>query len=254
MIHSEHVQGHLKIAEFLVEKIAKREYVIGDRLPSQRQLMRLFRTNRNTVQRAFARLEHLGWVTAVHGKGYYVNEKPSMTSYVLSKFNSYTGSMIRVGGKPNAHLMNWELDAPTSEEQEHLLLSEGEKVYRLEILRFDRGHPQSISTSALSEKFVPGLDKFLGSFRSLHGLLAEQYQIRPIRKLTIIKTRMPDSEDASLLEMPEGIPIFYRININTRIDGSPIEYHAARSRGDMTEYVIDFETMEAGNVAYPSNR
>lgn len=244
MTDDEKLQDHLKIADYLMQKMVNDEFRSGEKVPSITQLADKFRVYRTVAERALKRLENLGWLTPVHGKGYFVTKKQKKNSYYFSKFNRYTNSMARIETTPNAQLLDWSLGEATPEEQEYLDLSEVEKVYRLEILRFVGSTPQSVTTSSLPEKMVPGMERYLHDFRSMYGLLEEHYQFTPIRKYSIIETRLPLTSDAMILKIPESMPIFNKINLNLHPNGLPVELDIGRARGDLTRYVIDLETTE----------
>lgn len=237
------VPNHLEINDYIVQKIMNKELRAGQKIPSLHQLAKQFHVNPYIVRQAITRLENLGWVTSVQGKGSFVNERPKMVSAALTKVHRYTSTMLRMGEQPNAHLLDWCLDEPTGHEREALHISEHDQVYRLEILRFIGQTPLSLSTSTLLQNVFPQLERYLANFRSLYGLLEEHYNIVPLRNSSIIRTCMPLAKDANMLEMPENIPIFWKQNISVDAAGLPITMDISRNRGDIVEYVIDFENV-----------
>lgn len=244
MQKKEHEQEHLIIADYLIEKITTQELTVGQKLPSQRQLIKVFHSNRYSVRRAIDRLVSLGWVKSIHGKGTYVKEKPTMISSTFSRHSRFTDAILRAGEQPSAHLLDWFFGEPTMIEQEALALTEADKVYRLEILRFAGTSPVTVATSTLPAKFVPDMHRFLPNFRSLYGLLKEQYNFTPLRKVSVIEARLPLNRDAELLEMPENIPILWIKSLNLHPDGQPAEMVISRLRGDRQKCVVEMETLE----------
>lgn len=245
-------QEHLKIADDLMRKIMNDELAAGEKVPSITELADTFRVYRSVAERALKRLENLGWLTPVHGKGYFVNKKPEMISSLLTRHNRrYTNLMLQLGEKPNSHLLDWRLDEPNAREREILQLSPGEQVYRLEILRFAREAPMTIATSSLPARVVPDFERYLADFRSLHGILQDHYQFEPIRKFTVIEARMPLNRDADLLEIPENIPVLWRMSLNVHPNGTPVELVIARLRGDRYQCVVDFEQTDTAMFTQP---
>lgn len=238
------LQEHLQISDYLIQKIVCNELRPNEKVPSLNQLAAQFKVYRSVVERSLKRLENQGWVTPVHGKGYYVNEKPFVVKSVLSKHSRYSDTMTRIGEKPNSHLLDWRLDQPTEYEQEVLELESDEKVYRLDILRFAGSFPQLLSTSTLPEKMTPRLDRFLPAFHSLYALLEEHYQIKPEKKYYIFEARMPSKDESELLEIPEEIPVVRLESLNLHPNGSPVELSIARIRADRSKCVIDFQKLQ----------
>ncbi|MEI8216608.1 MAG: PLP-dependent aminotransferase family protein [Eubacteriales bacterium] len=60
---------HRQIIEFVVKKVSAGEWLIGDKLPSQRQLSVLFNVNRSTVVEALSELTSLEVIEAHYGNG-----------------------------------------------------------------------------------------------------------------------------------------------------------------------------------------
>lgn len=248
----EHSSSYLEIADQMIQKIVSNEIQIGEKIPSLNQLSKQFGVNHHTARLAMTRLENLGWVTSVHGKGCFVNERSMKISTFLSKYSRYTNSMIQVGKKPKAQLIDWRLGEPTAHEKEILCLASNDQVFRLEILRFMDDEPTSVTTSTFPEKLVPQMDRYFADFYSLHTLLETYYNFTPIRKCSFIEAKMPPQKEADLLGMPENIPIIWKENLSFHPDGTPIEIDISRTRGDRVQLVIDYENMAAKTLAHPT--
>jgi DNA-binding GntR family transcriptional regulator len=67
--------GYRRIAEDLRQQITSGELATGQRVPSETELMRRYGVSRGTARQGLALLEAAGLVTAVHGKGRFVDVK-----------------------------------------------------------------------------------------------------------------------------------------------------------------------------------
>jgi DNA-binding GntR family transcriptional regulator len=67
--------GYRRIAEDLRQQITSGELATGQRMPSEAELMRRYGVSRGTARQGLALLEATGLVTAVHGKGRFVDVK-----------------------------------------------------------------------------------------------------------------------------------------------------------------------------------
>ena len=63
---------YAQIIDGFREKIATGVIQPGDKLPSVRELAITLAINPNTIQRAYRRLEMVGWIATVPGKGCFV--------------------------------------------------------------------------------------------------------------------------------------------------------------------------------------
>lgn len=67
--------GYRRIADDLREQITSGALAMGQRVPSEAELMRRYGVSRGTARQGLALLEATGLVTAVHGKGRFVDVK-----------------------------------------------------------------------------------------------------------------------------------------------------------------------------------
>lgn len=230
---------YLQMADYLMQKIESHEYRVGDKIPSELELSKLFHVNRHTVRQAIAKLASIGLVTTVKGLGSYVKSSP-VIPYQLSQRTCFTENVGRLGKSPKSELLDWSRDFPTDHEQAQLGLSGHEAVYRLDILRSIDGTPYSLSTTVLPEKLVPVLERHLDWFHSLYHILEVHYRFRPIRLRSIIKATCCTPRDAMYL--PEEIPIIHVESLGIHpITRAPVEIAIGRTRGDMNEMVVQFE-------------
>ncbi|AET61071.1 GntR family transcriptional regulator [Paenibacillus terrae HPL-003] len=241
MRHQEHIQDHLKIAEYIIQQIKNNEILPGQKVPSQHQLVERFRVDRNVVRRALTRLENLGWVVPVQGKGCYANKRPPVVTSVLTRFED---TRFLNGDQPVTHLVEWCLDEPTTAERENLKLTMQDKVYRVETLRFSGTAPLNLATASYPEKNFPEIETYLSDSPSFSNLLFDLHKTNLSRKFTIIEARMPTEREAELLEISQEIPIVQSISVRGHPDGTPATMVIGRARGDRCQYVIDFENTE----------
>lgn len=61
-----------EISDDLIARIRAGEYAPGDRLPSYKELAKMYTVGVTTASRAYGRLKDLGWVQGVHAHGVYV--------------------------------------------------------------------------------------------------------------------------------------------------------------------------------------
>ncbi|MGH3588380.1 MAG: GntR family transcriptional regulator [Pseudonocardia sp.] len=67
--------GYRRIADDLRQQITSGELALGQRVPSEAELMRRYGVSRGTARQGLALLEAAGLVRAVHGKGRFVDVK-----------------------------------------------------------------------------------------------------------------------------------------------------------------------------------
>jgi GntR family transcriptional regulator len=68
---------YAQIMEQVRQKVIDGELIVGDQLPTVRQMATDLRVNFNTVARAYRLLDEAGLISTQHGRGTYIWEKPS---------------------------------------------------------------------------------------------------------------------------------------------------------------------------------
>ncbi|MFB5192538.1 GntR family transcriptional regulator [Alicyclobacillus fastidiosus] len=229
---------YLQVADYLMKKIESEEYRVGEKIPSELELSRMFNVNRHTVRQAVAKLASSGLVTTVKGLGSYV-KSGLVIPYHLSQRTRFTDNVGSLGKSPRSELLEWSKGAPTDHERAQLQLDSHEGVYRMDILRFIDETPYSLSTTVLPEKVAPFLESHLGDFHSIYSILQKHYGFRPIRLHSIIRATSCAPRDARFL--PEDVPIIQveslAIHPTTKV---PVEIATGRTRGDIAEMVVEF--------------
>lgn len=233
--------SHLKITDYVIELIRRNNMVSGQQIPSISQLADLFSVSQYTVRQAISRLENLGWIISVHGKGHFVSERPAMIRSTFSRTTRFTDTMVQAGERPTVKLLDWRLGEANPEEGETLKLAPGANVYRLEILRFAGTTPVTLSTSILPAALYPNLEEHFTDFRSLYTVINTHYRFIPIRKHTVIEARLPQSDEVELLQIQENVPILWTRSLNLHPNGTPAEITFSRLRGDRNQYVFEIE-------------
>jgi DNA-binding GntR family transcriptional regulator len=231
---------HLEISEYIIRNIQSGFFGENEKISSENELCLKFNVNRHVIRQALARLTNLGWITPFQGRGCYVNPLQRPIQYVLSSNTRFSDNMENLGVEYQSELVSWVKDLPSEEEQKNLLLSNNQTVYRLEILRSIKGQPLSMTTTVMSEEEVPYLENYLKNFSSLYRILADYYQMRPVRSRSIFQATLPMLKDAKILEIPENIPIIQIESLMNHPSGNPIEYSIARIRGDMHKCLVEF--------------
>ena len=72
------------IVENLIKKIKSNEYKIGDKIPTELELIELFDVSRSVIREVITELRSLGYVETKHGIGTFVTEFKDEPNFLLS--------------------------------------------------------------------------------------------------------------------------------------------------------------------------
>jgi len=228
---------YYQIAEILAGQIETGVYKTGNFLPTEKQLAAFFGVNRHTIRRAVENLIDNGLVNRIHGRGSRVVSAP--ITYHIHHKTQFTENIFSLGLTPAGRLLRQLIIRAEVGVAGKLKIKLGDEIVMLEILRTVDNIPFCVVTSFLPCDRFPGLDRLYKGDGSLHKFLSEQYGVDVFRKKSVVSTKMPEGEDASLLQLPPGTPVLIAKSLNVAgCDGVPVEYAITRFRGDIAQIMI----------------
>lgn len=235
-----------KASSFIYEqiyKILKHKIVIGelrpnDKLPSEYELSKIYRINRNTIRKAIEKLRHEGLIYTVKGKGSFVTVYK--IPYKVSSKTRFTETILSLGHKPDAKLIE-SYDIRADEEiSSKLNIEAHSKVIVLEILRYVDTVPFCYSKSFLNANRFSDIKNYIKDNFSLYAILREIYKIEPIRLLSEFEVSLPGNHEIKLLGISNRTPLLTIKSLVADSEEKPIEYCISKFRGDICTISLNF--------------
>ena len=227
---------YYQIAEILRGMIADAE--VGPdaelSLPSENELCRLYVVTRATVRHALALLEREGLVYRRKGKGTFLRRRVQLD---LARLCSTTKDMQARGWVPSTRLLGVRVIEPSLHIQHQLQIAADPPVWEVHRLRLADGEPISLQWSYLSCQRAPDLDRH-NLAGSLYDTLYNAYAIELRTADQVIRTRLATAEEALLLEIPAGAPVFVIDRTSYDQAEKPVEHLHALWRGDRYDLQI----------------
>ena len=119
---------YYQLKEIIVDSISKGEYGVGDLLPSENQLCKMYNVSRSTSQKALDELVHEGILTRKQGVGTFV--APPRIEQELSNFYSFSDAIKARGYEHEAKVLSISVAPSTPKQAEMLKISPEERVIR----------------------------------------------------------------------------------------------------------------------------
>ncbi len=235
------VPAYASIADELQLEIESGKYPLDSRMPSEAELCRRFKENRYTIRQALDMLVKTGVIRSHQGKGYYICEKPLNIQYTITPGTRFSDVMERLGCKPSAKLLQYELCTPPEAVARKLQLGSHAPCYRLDILRLASGVPLSLNVTWLPVEPLPDLDGHMASFRSLYALLESGYGLHLQRMSSTFEATYPSARESTLLQIPPNTNLLHIESVMRDQHNRRIEYTSAKYRGDLCRVSIEFE-------------
>lgn len=238
------VPAYYQIEMDLKARIARREWVPHQMLPSEAKLSEEYHVSRVTLRQALAELEKDGVIRKVRGRGAFINETPSP---FLHSLNYSVISSDRMGQRlPGVAAKLLELKIfpkPNEDAREHLGIPADTGVVYIKRLFTKDDTPLAINRSWIPSHLVPGLcrDGLIGN--QLATTLRERYGIQAERVRDYLEVVRPTPSECGLLEIPSDCPLILVKGVSYQADGSPLEYSNTLWPGDRVRFQIDLQNI-----------
>jgi GntR family transcriptional regulator len=237
-----------QVAAALRAKIAGGHYAPGDRLPSERELVEAYDASRPTVRAAVEMLRTEGLVTAEHGRGVFVRPSASIQRIARSRLSREARERDRGAFLADAEARGFTPSASTEIRFEqadaraalHLAIDEGTEItVRDRVMRAD-GLVVQLAVSRLPRTLTRGTaieDVDTGPGGTYARLEEQDHRLGSFSEH--VGARMPAPDEASLLQLAEGVPVITVTRVAYGTDGTPLEMNEMVLAAD--RYELSYE-------------
>ena len=204
--------------------------------PSESELCSYFEVNRGTVRHALDMLEREGLIYREKGRGTFLRTR--RVEVDLTNLCSTTEDLRARGWEPGTRILDFSEITACSYVNKALKLPEASRVWQIYRLRLADGEPISLQRSYIPVQLTPGLDQ-KDLTGSLYNTLSESYNLIMISATQVIRVRLITPDEAQLLSVDEGTPVFAFTRTSYVASGKPIEYLESLWRGDRYDLFVN---------------
>jgi len=240
------VPKYVQLARIVREKITRRQYKAGDRIPTEAQLGVIYRMSRITVRQAIDGLVRDGLVERRQGRGTYV--LPQKLKRDIAKVYSFTSDMLRLGLSPSSRVLALTVAEASAADAVSLQLPAGNRrVTCLKRIRMVNGLPILLETTLIPEHLCPDLVGKDFSKASLYRTLTAERRLMPHHAEETYEAIILSRRDAELLgSSSRGAQPAFAIRRLTYLEnGLPIELTRSVGRGDRLVLAITMTSEQA---------
>jgi GntR family transcriptional regulator, N-acetylglucosamine utilization regulator len=213
------------------------EHAVGERLPPERELARLYGCSLITIRRALDELSREGRLGRQQGRGTFV--LPPRLDRDIAGSMSFTEEMQRRGLDPETRLVSARPEAAAETVAAALQLEAGSPTLYLERLRLAGGEPLLLEMVHLPAERFPGLLASDLEHNSLYDILTERYQAPILRVREALEPVLLPAREAGLLgTKPRGLALLVE-GIAFTAGDVPVEFGRTYVRGDRTRYYVE---------------
>ena len=234
------IPKYLQICSWLKGMIASGRYREGDQLPSEMELARVCRVNRNTLRQALSELASQGLLLKEKGRGTFISrQEPETLKHQLKRISSFKDDLNGLGIDEKTKILGRSIRTAEPKVVNSLLLGKDrKKVVEVVRLRTAGGTPLILEKSYLPASGFKGIME-MDLSGSMYKLLAEHFHVNLARSQRTIRAVNFDKNISKIFGVPRNTAGFFVENITFNEQNIPIEVLYAHYRGD--KYVFEIE-------------
>lgn len=209
----------------------------GDKIQTEDELSESFGVSRITVRNAITLLVEDGFLIKRQGKGTFVSQ-PKFESNIIS-LSGFSTSCKLEGMESGCKILNRGYVPATAGDAKYLGVKEGEEVVKLERLRFIDGETYFIEIDTFRREYGFLLEEDLIN-DSLYDILQRKRNIRLSHANRTLEMAYATKQDAELLEIPAGSPLFIFKGVVCDENRNPVHRGTQRLRADKVKFILNY--------------
>lgn len=226
-----------QLASIFRLQIRSKQFIPGQKFPTERYLMDYFEVSRNTVRLAIRELEIEGLLKRDQGRGTFVSEPKLKLG--LMRLTSFTEDMQERNLRPSTKLLKKEVVHPPQEIARLLKLFPHETTLYIERLRYANGIPMAINNSHFTTQSFPGFIEEDFSSNSIYDILENKYGVHITKGEQVIKAKTATQQEAELLQISNQDSLLVIEGVIYADNGTPIEHMKSIYRSDRYEFFVN---------------
>jgi GntR family transcriptional regulator len=242
---------YLQVCATLRQQIHANQYKVGDSLPSENDLCKMFDVSRTVIRQALNELKQEGLINREKGRGSFVAQ-PKLREKFFQKLSGFYQDMVDQGYEPVTQVLKQTVIAASTTIAEKLHIPLATPVIEIERLRFIEDEPIMHVVSHLPHARCPELLQANLTYQSLYTFLETNCGIFITRGKRSIEAVAASKRQAELLGIKRGAPLIQLESVSYESSGVPIETYSAVHRGDRTRFEVEvLRTRDDGLDAAP---
>lgn len=224
----------------IIEKINNEEFLLGQVIPSERELMEIYKVSRITVRRAVEELVHEGYLYKSQGQGTFV--KGEKYTQDLCLITSCTEQITRSGMTPRRILIEQALIRTDKKRQRLLEIKQGDDVLKLARVYLADDEPVNYTITYIAARYFRDIAQYDFQDRSLYEVLKKEYGLKITKAKRYVEAVLASDEVCEHLDMEENDPVLLFTCVTYGLVGGkevPVETFKCFYRSDKFKFHID---------------
>jgi len=227
---------YYQLATILREQIISGRYVIGDKLPTEADLVQQYAVSRATVRGALQNLTDEGLIRREAGRGTFVSGMPEFTGTM--KMDGTLNGLIAMGLATSPKLVDLQKVTVTTHQAEVLGMEPGTPALRAYRVRYYEDHPYCYIINTLPLEIGNKLSKSDWESGSILKHLQAKHHIQLGDADEYVRATIADANLARWLQVRIGAPLLQVEYLIRDADGKPVETPIIFYRSDLHAFTL----------------
>lgn len=240
MLNKKGIPLYIQLKDKLLETI-KKEYKVGDIIPTENQIEDIYKVSKVTVRRAIEELQNEGIVEKKQGKGTFVR-KPKIL-YDANSIGSLTQRLSKQNISLETKSIFYELIKGSHYVKE---LLKCDTLLCIKRLRMINNTPFAYMKNYIDPNKVIDIEKRF-NIQSLYTFFKQEYNIEFYSANETIEAKEASKELATFLNVNIGAPLLCLRRLSFDKFDNPIEYSDIEIKSDMYVHKITLKNDKLSN-------
>jgi GntR family transcriptional regulator len=229
------IPRYQRVYNSLKNRIEVQDFKVGDFLPPEPELQRMFNVSRTTVRKAVEMLGQHGFVYIRQGRGTQILDFKATQK--LGFVTSFSETLREQGFAVTQEDIRVEIVPAPRRTADSLGVGQGVPLAKIERVTFANGSPIALMTNWLLPEIVPDIARRIAGMDSLYSFLESEYGLAIEAATDFISARQADPEEAARLQIPANAPLLVVRRIS-HAGGRPVEEALLLVVADRYEYCV----------------
>lgn len=207
----------------------------NSKIPSERELCDMWGVNRTTLRFAVDMLVGRGQLYRKRGSGTYIAEPKIVRD--LQGVDSLASRVRHEGRTLTTKVLSFRSIECNKQVSRKLHVPLGREIYEAIRLRSIDGQPCIIETTYMDAELVPGFDQYNLEKSSMYSIFQNIYHFEVVGGEEKVGVTYTTEEEAELLKVGEGTPLFFATGVTWLGGGERLEYYKLLFRADRFRFV-----------------
>ncbi len=227
---------YYQLATVLRENIISGRYVVGDKFPTEADLVEMYAVSRATVRGALQNLKDEGLIRREAGRGTFVSGFPEFTGTL--KMDGTLNGLIAMGLATSPRLVELQEVTVTPQQAEVLGMESGTHAIRACRVRYYKGNPYCYIVNTLPQHIGRLISESDWESGSILKHLQTHHNVTLGDADEYVRATVADAHLARLLQVRIGAPLLQVEYLIRDVDGHPVETPVIFYRSDIHAFTL----------------